>query len=169
MTQQTTDEAQGETMPQEPTGAPQSPEQATDIHEGTETTTTPDAAELMSEGRRYREKLREAKTANEELTERLTAAETLRNNVLRDSINRQLPEALTPELFWELTPELGPLLTEHGTPDPEAVQTAAQQLMDKYQIIPRPAPPVIPNQGKTPDIKSRDPKISDAFRPRSFD
>lgn len=162
MTQQTTSQTQDETTVQEPTGAPQDAQQATDAPE---TPTTPEPAQLMAEAHKQREKLREARAENDDLQQRLTAAEERRDAVLRDTIGRQLPDHITPDLFWELTTDLDPLLTEDGLPDDDAIQAAAQALAEKYKIT-RPRGPVIPSQGKTPEKSTPGPSLADAFRPR---
>lgn len=150
--------------PQDAADAPDSAHQDTEAPEGTESPTTPDPADLMAESRKYREKLRESKAANEDLTERLSNAEAARDAVLRDTISRQLPDRLSPDLFWKLTPDLGPLLNENGVPDNAAIQTAAEALIHEYGLTP--PPPIIRSQGKTPEMGPPNISLSDAFRPR---
>ena len=149
---------------QQATSAPQDAQQTTDAPEATETPTTPEPAQLMAEAHKQREKLREARAENDDLQQRLTAAEERRDAVLRDTIGRQLPAHVGPDLFWELTPDLEPLLTEDGLPDDDAVQAAAQALAEQYKITP--PRPVIPSQGKSPEKYGGGTTLADAFRPR---
>ncbi|MCT1601889.1 hypothetical protein M3E18_03295 [Kocuria sp. p3-SID1433] len=150
---------------QQPTDDPQDAAQAPqDAQETTDAQDTAQESKLAAEGHKYREKIREARAENEELQQRLAASEERRDAVLRDSISRQLPAHITADLFWELTPDLDPLLTEDGLPDDDAVQAAAQALAEQYKITP--PRPVIPSQGKSPEKYGGGTTLADAFRPR---
>ena len=150
---------------QQATSAPQDAQQTTDAPEATETPTTPEPAQLMAEAHKQREKLREARAENDDLQQRLSAAEERRDAVLRDSISRQLPDHISSDLFWELTPDMDGLLTEQGVPDDNAVQAAAQALAEQYNLTaPR---PYIAAQGRSPEKYAPGRSVADAFRPRS--
>lgn len=137
------------------------PDGAQDDAEGSTETDEGDEGRTGAEAAKYRRRLREAEAERDTLAARVEALQ-------RAEVERAAADALArPEALWAAGTELGDLLTEDGTVDPQRVAQAAAEARDRLGLAPaRRTPRADPTQGGHGVTVEPAPRFEDAFTPR---